>query len=169
MGSLRFAGALLVAVVAHLVASQVYPQFPRSADLLLVLTVFNGLRGNLAAGMLGGLAAGLVTDALTGGLYGMHGIADTILGYATAFASQRLVIQRATGVTLVFALAAASQQAILVVLALALVAEPRLPDLPWLVLKVVSSGLLGLALTVGSRWARGRWTRWRGSRRARLR
>lgn len=169
MRALRFAAVLLATVLAQLAGVRLIEDFPRAVDLLLVLVVFNGLRGDLAAGLFGGLAAGLVSDALTGGLYGLHGFADTIVGYGTAYAAQRLVIQRPSSVMLMFALAAVSQQAVLTGLVLLLQPEAQLPVLPWVLIKVGTVGLLGWVLFSIGRWSRRRFLSWRRSRTARLR
>ena len=109
MPALRFLIALGAIVGLHFVGAQISPDLPRLLDLFLVLVVFYGLGGDLFVGLGVGLLVGLVTDAVTGGLYGLHGFADTIVGYGTAYAAQRLVIRRPPGVFLMFALAAAAQ------------------------------------------------------------
>lgn len=151
----RFALALAAAVVAHAVGVRLLPAFAQAVDLFLVLVVLHGLGGDSRAGLLGGLAAGIVHDAVTGGLFGLFGFADTMIGYGVARLSQRLVIERASGVLPVAAVAAAVQQAVVVGLALVLLPEPRLPDPLWLALRVTSTGLLGMLLFALGGWWRG--------------
>ncbi len=119
--------------------------------------------------MLAGLAAGLVTDTLTGGLYGMYGFADTIVGYGAAFAAQRLVIQRITAVWLVFSAGAAVQQTVVIGLSRVLLLEPALPDFLPVVLKVAVTGLLGAGSYLAGRRLRTAVRVWKKSRTARLR
>ena len=166
----RFLLALAVAVVVHAGGIEVWPAFSRAVDVFLVLALFGALGGNLLAGLFGGMVAGLVMDALTGPrLYGLHGLANTVVGYGTAWASQRLVIQRASGVMLIFALAAAVQQALLLGLLIALLPSPEVPTSPWLLAKVGSTSLLGWAFFLGRGELRRRSERWRRSRTGKLR
>ncbi|MEE8138260.1 MAG: hypothetical protein V3T81_05240 [Thermoanaerobaculia bacterium] len=167
MRSLKFGAALLAVVLVHVTAVRLLPTFPDYADLFLVLVVFNALDGDSLAGLLGGVSAGLVKDALSGGPFGLFGLIDTIIGYGTAYAAQRLVIQRATGVFLLFTLAAACQQVLLIGIALLLM----LPEqaFSWVLVKVVTSGFLGVALLLANSRLRRQVESWRRSRRARIR
>ncbi len=169
MRSLKFAGAVLAAVLIHAAGAQAWGDFPRAFDLLLICLVFNALDGDYLAGILGGLAVGLVTDALSGGLYGLHGFADTIMGYGTAFAAQRLVIRRATSMLFLFSLVAACQQVVLIGLTTLLVPDPGFPSLPWALVKVATTGVLGLTLDVAAKRLRLRWAGWQRGRASKLR
>lgn len=169
MRNLRFAGALLLAVLVHSAGSQLWGDFPAAVDLFLVVVVFYALGGSPLSGMLGGLVGGLVADAFTGDLYGLHGFADTIIGYGTAYAAHRIMIQRAASVFVLFALAAALQQGILIGLALAILPDAGLPSFFWLLITVGTSGVLGVvSWGLGRRIVR-RFKLWRSSRSSRLR
>lgn len=167
MRALRFAVALMIAALLQFVGMQLFPWFTLAVDFFLVITVFHALDGSTMAGMLGGCVAGLLTDALTGGPFGLFGFANTVVGFGTATAALRLVIQRASSSLLVFCLAAAAQQTVVLILALLLLPSPGAPDVRWIAVKVATSGVLGLALYLG----RGRfvsrvevWKRARGSK-----
>jgi len=166
--ALRFLAGLAVALLVHLVGVRLWPQFTLAVDVFLVIVVFAGLDGDALAGLLAGVAAGAVQDTLTGGVYGLYGLADTIVGYLAARLAQRVVIQRATGVMLLFLAAAAAQQAILVALALVLFADPALPGLLWVLLKCGTAAVLGLGLFLARGQWRARYDSWRRSRTARL-
>lgn len=61
-------------------------------DLVLVGVVYVALSFGPVAGMLGGTAAGLAQDALSGGILGIGGLAKTIVGFlAGAIGSQFIV------------------------------------------------------------------------------
>lgn len=169
MRALRFAVALGLAGVLHFVGMQLFPWFSMAIDFFLVILVFNALDGSTLAGMLGGCAAGLLTDALTGGPFGLFGFADTVVGYGTAATAQRLVIQRSTSSLLVFCLAAAAQQVVVLVLSVMLVSSTEAPDIRWVGVKVASSGILGLGLYLGRRRLQMRMESWRRSRTAKIR
>lgn len=159
MRLLRIAAALAAAVLAHAAGAWLWPSFPRAVDLFLVVAVLVGLRGSSVAGMLTGMTCGLVHDALSGGLYGLHGFADTILGYGTARVSQRLVIQRASGLLLVFFAASLVKLAIVWGLRFVLPVPAVTPE-PLQLLGALINGAVGLALvTLGKRrhaWAESR-------------
>ncbi len=169
MRGLKFVAGLAAATLLHALGASWWSGFFLVLDLFLVLTLFNALDGNLTTGMLGGLVAGLFADGLTGGLYGLHGFADTIVGYGAALASQRIAIQRATGVLLFFLLGATLQQALTMSLILLLIADPPLPEFVDVVVKVLLTGLLGVTGFFARRRFLGWGEIWRRNRRARLR
>lgn len=169
MRALRFAGALLAVTLAHLLGIGLWSGFGLVFDLFLVLAIFNALDGDTFAGLAGGLVAGLVADAVSGGLYGLHGLADSIVGYGTAFATQRLVVQRPPSVFLVFTLAAALQQLVLAMVMLLMLPQPEIAPYTWVVAKVLGTGLLGMLLFVARRQLRARFALWRRTRTVRVR
>ena len=169
MRGLRFAAALLVVTATHLLGVGLWSGFSLAFDLFLVLAIFNALDGDTFAGLAGGLVAGLVADAVTGGLYGLHGLADTMVGYGTAFATQRLVVQRPSSVFLVFTLAAALQQLVLATVTLLMLPHPELAAYPWVVAKVIGTGILGVLCFVARSQLRTRYATWRRTRTVRVR
>lgn len=169
MTGLRFLAGLLAVLLLHVAGVRIFDGFFRAVDLFLVIVLFTALGGNLLGGMLGGLTAGLVTDTLTGGLYGMYGFADTIVGYGAAFAAQRLVIQRPTAVWLVFSAGAAVQQSVVIGLAQVLLEDPLLPGFLPVVLKVALTGLIGAVSFLLSRRMTRSFGSWKKNRTARLR
>lgn len=169
MRALRFVAALGVAAVLQFAGMQLFPWFTLAVDFFLVIAVFGAMGGSLVAGMLGGCLAGLLTDALTGGPFGLYGFANTVVGYGTATAALRLVIQRASSSLLVFCLAAAAQQAVVLALALLLLPTPGAPDLRWIGVKVATTGILGLFLYLGRGRLLRRMDGWRRARTAKIR
>ncbi len=169
MWGLKLGAALLGVTLVHLLGVELWSGFGLVFDLFLVLAVFNALDGDTFSGLAGGLVAGLVADAVSGGLYGLQGLADTIVGYGTAFATQRLVVQRPPSVFLVFSLAAAVQQLTLTTVTFVLLANPESPAFPWLVAHVLATGVLGVVLFLGRRELERRVAAWRRTRGARMR
>ena len=168
MRGLKFAAALLVITAIHLLGVGLWSGFSLLFDLFLVLAIFNALDGDTFAGLSGGLVAGLVADAVSGGLYGTLGLADTIVGYGTAFATQRLVVQRPPSVFLVFTLAAALQQLVVATVTLLMLPQPELVAYPWVVAKVLGTGLLGVLTFVARRQLLSRVSLWRRTRTVRV-
>lgn len=169
MRSLRFAAALAAAVLLHVAGVSLFPQFSLAVDLFLVIVVFNAMDGNSVAGMFGGMVAGLVADGVTGGYFGLFGLANTVIGYGTALTAQRLVIQRPASSFLVFAVAAAAQQLILLGTTLLFLTDTEIPQYSWILVKVATTGVLGGVLYLANRRMRSRVELWRRTRRTRIR
>lgn len=143
----RFLAALAAATLLHFAGVALAPGFVLAADLFLLVTILEARHGRPASGMLAGLVAGLVADGLTGGPFGLFGFADTAVGYGVARAAQQLVVQRTTSLAAIFAAGAAAQQAILAALSLVFRPDGELPGFEWLLVKVATTALLGLAWT----------------------
>ena len=166
---LEFVAGLVFASVVHLAGVRWLDGFSSSVDLFLLVALFVALGGRLLPSLFGGLVAGWVADAVTGGLFGLYGFANTLVGYGTAAAAQRLVIQRPTGVFLLFSLAAAVQQLVLVALSMLLLPETSVPGITQLLVKLAVAGTVGALGFVVSRRT-GRWYgKWQRSKRSRLR
>jgi rod shape-determining protein MreD len=168
-GALQFAGALLIAVLAHLVGARFLAEWSSALDLMLIVLVFKALDGNTLGGLVAGLLAGWATDAVAGTPFGLFGVVDTIIGYGAAFAVQRVVIQRAAGAALFFAVAALCQQGLLLGLSLLLLVAPESSAYSWLPIKVAATGILGAALFHLRRRLTSKVDLWRHTRRTRIR
>ncbi len=164
-----FVLSLLAAILFHLAAARLFPVVPRALDVFLVVTILNGLSGNSLAGLLGGLLCGLTLDTFSGAAYGLHGFANTLVGYVTARVAQRLVTRGVGGLLVVLVGAAALQQTLLIVFSVFVLSDGNLPDPLWVGLRVVTSSLTGLALYKLSQRSRIRLEENRRNRRARLR
>jgi rod shape-determining protein MreD len=167
VGVLRFLLALALALLVHFVGLRLTPAFSQAVNPFVVVLALYALRGGPLVGLAAGVAVGLVEDALSGGLFGLYGCADTVVGFAVATVAQRVVIERAAGVFLTATAAASAQQAILIALQLLLLADAEVPPFLWVVIRALSCGLLAAAWYAGSgQWRRrlGAWRRHRGSR-----
>ncbi len=169
MRVLKFIAALVAVLCLQLLGVWLHPNFPRALDLFLVLTVLYALRGKSLVGLLAGLAAGLTADTLSSGPYGLFGFTDTLVGYATARVSQRLVIQRASQIFLLTTAAIVVQQLLLTALAYLLLDQGGLPDLAWLLIKAVTGGLVAFLTILSSAALRRSRERRRRGRLERLR
>jgi rod shape-determining protein MreD len=169
MRSLRFLAALFGGLLLHALGTWIWGDFPRAVDVFLVVVVLHSLDGRPAASLAVGCIAGLLTDALSGGAYGLHGFADTMMGYASAVLAQRLVVRRLSSVMFLLAIVSAAQQAVLVALALLLVPGSPTPALPFVAAKVASGALLGAALFEGWNVIQARVLNWRRRRGSKLR
>lgn len=147
MRFLKFVAGLTIAALLHFAGARLIPNFSQAVDLFLLVVALEARHGSPMAGMFAGLAAGLLADGLSGGPFGLYGFANTAVGFGIARAAQQLVVQRTTGLAGVFAAGAAAQQAILAALALVFRDHAELPDPLWLLVKVGTTALLGLAWT----------------------
>lgn len=167
--ALQFFGGLVLVVLLHLIGTRLFDYWSLLIDLMLVVTVFNALDSSPLGGMWGGFAAGWATDALVGTSYGIFGLTGTIIGYGVALAVQRVVIHRAVGAALLFALASAAQQGLVLGLSLLLLTSPEIPDGRWMLYKIATTGLVGAALFVARQHLVNRVDLWRHTRRTRIR
>ena len=81
--------------------------------------------------------------SVTNGLFGVYGLAGTVVGYVAARAAQLLSLERRRLVALLFGLSAVIQQIVVLVLMVALITERELPSLSAIALRIVVSGGLG--------------------------
>lgn len=151
MRALRFLAGLATALSAHILLVALAPEAARFVDPFLLLVAFHAMDGAVLAGVLAGVVSGLSEDALTGGIYGLHGFAATVVGYVAARAARVLTLQKSYYVGLYFASAVLVQQLVLQTLLLLLWQRPQLPTLGELSLRVVVAAPLGTLLvgTVG--------------------
>jgi len=168
MRILRFAAGLVIATFVEVLGLRFFAPFCQVVDPFLILVVYTSLEAPPAWSMLGGSAAGLSQDALTGGLYGLHGFADTLVAWIAARLKQHVVIQRPRQVGLLFALAAGLQQALLAVLQFLTVPGSELPGPGTTAAKIAAAGLLGAGLFVATGRLRGGIGEWRRRRSRRL-
>lgn len=169
---MRFAGfvlGLLSATILQTLGTRLWAPFPAYVDLFLVLAVYNSLENSVAWSTLGGSAAGLGRDALSGGPFGLHGFAATLVVHLAARLQQRLVIQQPLQVGALLALAAALQLATLATLQFLLVAGSELPSLTAMGVRMASSGAAGAVLYMLANRTRAAGEQWREKRRRRLR
>jgi rod shape-determining protein MreD len=164
---LRFLLGLVAATTLLALGQHVTHGFASWFDPFLVLTIYQGLRHGPAASALGGTATGLLQDTLTAGLFGLHGFANTAVGYLVSWVRQRFVIQQPAQVGILCFLAAAFQTLLLALLQVSMVADGELPD-PWSTLiRMTTTGILGaVVFDLAGRlfeWER-RWRERRGRR-----
>jgi rod shape-determining protein MreD len=161
--------ALLAAYLVQVVGVSLSAHFPSFIDPFLLVVVWYSMRTGPVGGELLGTAAGLLQDALSGGLFGLYAFANTLVGYGVALAAQRVVVGQQAIRVLIFAAAAALQQAVLALLLRSMIAESPLPSVGSVVAKIVSSALLGAALISMESGARTRFSSWQRRRSRQLR
>ncbi len=83
-----------------------------SVDLVLVVVVYTALTSGSVAGLLAGTFAGLVQDAMSTGILGMGGLANTIVGFLAGVVGTQFIVAHAFSRFVVFALATVLHAAI---------------------------------------------------------
>ena len=151
----RFARALAAVALVDVLLG-VLPAAANVLELFVLLAVLTGFRGNSLQGLAGGLAAGLVQDALTASVFGLHGLACCVVGYAVARASQRILTsQRVVAGILIAAGVLAHQVLVMGLLAVLEIADAD-PD----VLVVLARALLTSAVGLAYLWLADRVREW---------
>ena len=118
------AGVVLQAVLARYMAGGRW-----SADFVLVAVVYASLYWGAGAGVIGGTVGGLAQDAISGTLLGVHGLADTIVGYTTGALGAQFIVTKSAPRLAIAAGATLVQRALVVVLFWGI--HQRWSGVPW--------------------------------------
>ena len=103
---MKVAWVLLATIAAVAVQTALDRWFRAGAvDLVLVVVVYNALASGRVTGLLTGSFAGLVQDALSGGVIGMGGLSKTVIGFLTGIAGTQFIVTHAASRFAVFFLA----------------------------------------------------------------
>ncbi|MCM2269287.1 MAG: hypothetical protein NDJ75_04245, partial [Thermoanaerobaculia bacterium] len=89
MAAVRFLLALALAALVQTAGTALWSYFAAIADPFLVATVVVALAGRAERALVAGLLAGWIADALAGGPVGLHGLAASAVGSASALVAQR--------------------------------------------------------------------------------
>ncbi len=166
MRALRFAAALVLALLTHLVMVALVPPSARLLDPFLIAVAFLAMTTRPGAAAAQGAAIGLVHDGLSGGLYGLQGFAATLIGFVMARTVRLVDFHKSYYVALYFACAVLLQQLIVQGLLMLLTQQPE-PVAPLeLGLRVALAGPAGAILVAGCQHAGESWRTWRARRRA---
>jgi rod shape-determining protein MreD len=92
---LRFLVGLLIALTLHSLIDSFFPNALAFFDPYIILVVYYSMGGNLFGAIVAGVIAGLVQDAYSGPIYGMHAFTLTFCGYLVAYVASRLVLRGA--------------------------------------------------------------------------
>jgi rod shape-determining protein MreD len=165
----RFAAALLVAYLVQLLGLAVTPHFTGVVDPFLVVLVWFSMRTNPVLAQLFGTGTGFLQDALTGGLFGLHAIADTLVAYGVSLAAQRVVVGQQAVRVLIFVVSAILQQLVLWATIEAMLDQAPQPHFGFVVAKVLVTALLGAILIGLESQARSQFSSWQRRRSRTLR
>ena len=90
---LRFAVGLLIALTLHSLLDSFFPNALAFFNPYVILVVYYSMGGNVFGAIIAGVIAGLVQDAYSGAMFGLHAFALTVCAYAVAYINSRLVLR----------------------------------------------------------------------------
>jgi len=157
LGLLQFVVAVGAAAGLHVFGLRIHPASAQYFDPFLIVALYHSLRQGPALSALAGTVTGLGHDALSGGLYGLHGFATTLAAYLTSRLQIRMMIHQHSQVALLLLLAAAFHQALLGTLQFLMVPAAELPGVVATLIKMATTCLVGTAFYA----AADRVTAWR--------
>ncbi len=147
LGLLRFLLAVAMAAGLHVLGLQAsIPPPPNIFDPFLIVGLYGSLRHGPALSALAGTVLGLAHDALSGGLYGLHGFATTLAAFITSRLQIRMMIHQLSQVALLLLLASAFHQALLGTLQFLMVPGAELPGVIATLIKMATTCACGTAV-----------------------
>jgi len=90
---LRFIIGLLIALTLHTLLDSFYPNALAFFNPYVILVVYYSMGGNVFGAIIAGVIAGLVQDAFSGAIFGLHAFSLTVCAYIVAYINSRLVLR----------------------------------------------------------------------------
>jgi rod shape-determining protein MreD len=90
---LRFTVGLIVALTLHSLLDSFFPNALAFFNPYLILVVYYSMGGNVFGAIVAGVIAGLVQDAYSNAIFGLHAFGLTVCAYAVAYINSRLVLR----------------------------------------------------------------------------
>lgn len=143
---LRFIIGLLIALTIHSLLNSFFPNALAFFSPYVILVVYYAMGGNLFGTIVAGVIAGLVDDAFSNTIFGMHAFSFTLIGYLVAYVASRLVLRG----TLAFGLALAGSVIVneVVIYVLVVILTPQAVELfeERMIVKTILTALFGMLL-----------------------
>ncbi len=90
---LRFAIGLLIALTLHSLLDSFFPNALAFFNPYVILVVYYSMGGNILGAIIAGVIAGLVQDAFSSSIFGLHAFSLTVCAYIVAYINSRLVLR----------------------------------------------------------------------------
>jgi rod shape-determining protein MreD len=90
---LRFLVGLLIALTLHSLLNKFYPNALAFFNPYVILVVYYSMGGNVFGAIIAGVIAGLVQDAFSVAIFGLHAFSLTVCAYIIAYINSRLVLR----------------------------------------------------------------------------
>ena len=90
---LRYAIGLLIALTLHSLLDSIFPNALAFFNPYVILVVYYAMGGNIFGAIIAGVIAGLVQDAFSSSMFGLHAFSLTICAYIVAYINSRLSLR----------------------------------------------------------------------------
>jgi len=90
---LRFALGLIIALTLHSLLDSFFPNALAFFNPYIILVVYYSMGGNVFGAIVAGVVAGMVQDAYSNAMFGLHAFGLTVCGYTVAYINSRLVLR----------------------------------------------------------------------------
>ena len=90
---LRFIIGLLIALTLHSLLDSFFPNALAFFNPYVILVAYYSMGGNVLGAIIAGVVAGLVQDAFSGAIFGLHAFSLTVCAYIVAYVNARLVLR----------------------------------------------------------------------------
>jgi rod shape-determining protein MreD len=90
---LRFAIGLLLALTLHSLLDSFAPNALAFFNPYIILVIYYSMGGNIVGAIFAGIAAGLVQDAFSNAMFGLHAFSLTVCAYVVAYINSRLALR----------------------------------------------------------------------------
>ena len=87
---LRFLVGLLIALTVHSLLHTFFPNALAFFNPYVILVAYYSMGGNIFGAIIAGVIAGLVQDAFSGAIFGLHAFSLTVCAYIIAYINSRL-------------------------------------------------------------------------------
>ena len=90
---LRYAIGLLIALTLHSLLDSFFPNALAFFNPYVILVVYYAMGGNIFGAIIAGVIAGLVQDAFSASMFGLHAFSLTVCAYIVAYINSRLSLR----------------------------------------------------------------------------
>ena len=90
---LRFVIGLLLALTLHSLLDSFFPNALAFFNPYVILVAYYSMGGNVFGAIIAGVVAGLVQDAFSGAIFGLHAFSLTVCAYVIAYINSRLALR----------------------------------------------------------------------------
>ncbi|MFN2442833.1 MAG: rod shape-determining protein MreD [Thermoanaerobaculia bacterium] len=143
---LRFLIGLVIALTIHSLLDSFFPNALTFFNPYVILVVYYAMGGNLFGAIVAGVVAGLIEDAFSGSIFGLHAFSLTVIGYLVAYVASRLVLRGTLAFGLALAGAVIVNEIVIYVLVTILTSHPVELFEEGMFVKTILTSLFGMLI-----------------------
>jgi rod shape-determining protein MreD len=91
-GAAALAAILIAIAVQTTLGGYIFRGSSTAIDLVLIVVVYIAIKSGPVTGLLAGTVAGLIQDALSGGILGIYGMAKTVIGFLSGVLGTQFIV-----------------------------------------------------------------------------